>query len=104
MIVVVMILLVLVVMIIILVLCGSILYLIFKGGYLYGDYGGELSLLGKCFIWFNYCFECVFNGFCSWVDGFFGWCMLGVVFYLVLSVVIGLLLWYLLGVFLFDED
>ncbi|MDV3463812.1 multidrug efflux RND transporter permease subunit SmeB [Stenotrophomonas sp. C960] len=85
-------------------LCGSILHQIPKGGHPHGDHGGEPSLLGKFFIWFNHRFERTSNGLRRRVDGFLGRRTLGVVFYLVLSVVTGLLLWHLPGAFLPDED
>ena len=85
-------------------LCGSILHQIPKGGHPHGDHGGEPSLLGKCFIWFNHRFERTSNGLRRRVDGFLGRRTLGVGFYLALSVATGLLLWHLPGAFLPDED
>ena len=85
-------------------LCGSILHQIPKGGHPHGDHAGEPGLLGKFFIWFNHRFERTSNRLRHRVDRFLGRRTLGVLFYLVLSVATGLLLWHLPGAFLPDED
>ena len=83
-------------------LCGSLLKPIPKGGHAHG--GADPGLLGSFFTWFNHRFERTARITRNLVGRFIGRRALGGVFYAVLALLTGLLLWHLPGAFLPDED
>ncbi|WMJ70903.1 efflux RND transporter permease subunit [Stenotrophomonas sp. 24(2023)] len=84
-------------------LCGSLLAPIAKGGH--GHHGeGKSGLLSQFFVWFNRRFERTANRCRQRVGVFVGRRGMGLVLFVLLSAVTGVLLWHLPGAFLPDED